>query len=87
MMERKCCTHPRHHRPDWWQINLVVKIVQHLLGIGQRSLAMHAGQRLCYDRRIGIAGQRPATTLPAQATLASPRMTWQRWARRLPMAA
>jgi len=61
--------HPRHHRPDWRQVNLVVKIVQHLLGIGQCSLAVHAGQRLCYDRRIGVAGQRPATTLPAEATL------------------
>ena len=61
--------HPRHHRTDWRQINLVVKIVQHLLGIGQRGLAVHAGQRLGYDRRIGIAGQRPATTLPADATL------------------
>jgi hypothetical protein len=60
--------HPRHHWPDWWQVNLVVKIVQHLLGIGQRRLAVHAGHRLGYDRRIGIAGQRPAATLPAEAT-------------------
>src|SRR5271155_3915616 len=61
--------HPRHLRADWWQIKLVIRIVQHLLGIGQRSLAVHASSRLGYDRRIGIAGQRPATTLPAEATL------------------
>jgi hypothetical protein len=44
--------------------------VQHLLGISQRSLAVHTGQRLGYHRRIGIAGKRPATTLPAQTALA-----------------
>ena len=62
--------HPSYHRPNWWQINLVVKIVQHLIGIGQRSSAMHTAQRLGHDCRIGVAGQRPAATLPTQATLA-----------------
>ena len=49
---------------------LSVQIVQHLIGIGQRSSAMHTAQRLGHDCRIGVAGQRPAATLPAQATLA-----------------
>ena len=62
--------HPSYHRPNWRQINFVVQIVQHLIGIGQRSSAMHTAQRLGHDCRIGVAGQRPATTLPAQATLA-----------------
>ena len=61
---------PSHHRPNWRQINFVVQIVQHLIGIGQRSSAMHTAQRLGHDCRIGVAGQRPAATLPAQATLA-----------------
>ena len=62
--------HPSDHRPNWRQINFVVQIVQHLIGIGQRSSAMHTAQRLGHDCRIGVAGQRPATALPAQATLA-----------------
>jgi len=62
--------HPGYHRANWRQINLVVQIVQHLLGIAQRSLAVHTGQRLGDDRRVGIAGKRPAATLPTDAALA-----------------
>jgi hypothetical protein len=55
--------HPSYHRPNRRQIDRVAKIVQHLVGIGQRSLAVHTGQRLGDNCRVGIAGNRSAATL------------------------
>src|SRR5271166_4196924 len=59
--------HTGHHRTDHRQIDLVVTTVQHLIGICQHKLAMRAGYRLGGYRFVGIAGQRTATAIAAQA--------------------
>jgi len=51
-------------------VDLVVAPMQHLVGVGQRGLAMRAGHRLGRHRFVGITGQRTATAFTTKAALA-----------------
>lgn len=62
--------HPRHHRANRWQIDLVVAAMQNLIVIAQRRPAMGAGCRLAGNDLVGFRGQRPATALAPDAARA-----------------
>ena len=72
--------HPGHHGAHHRQVDLVVTTLQHLIGVRQCGLTMHAGSWPGGHRFVRIAGQRAATAFRRRLPMRGPiRLAFSGW--------